>query len=130
MLIKIDRSSIRKNPNAGQTIHYRPLGQPITRTIVEYINDVEVSREVTKTQSHERVVSLTPSPKYLFSYENTIIHCDECSHEYTQHELEYDYDSGIESCPNCGNTLDIGYERLTESIINEAQNVRTSIIQN
>lgn len=90
ILIKIDRNSIKLNPNFGQTTYQVP-GQTAS-----------LSRPV------QLIRTINPEPKYLFSHETTIIECQYCHEKFPHIELQSESytDCDGESicntvCPKC-----------------------------
>ncbi len=111
VLIKIDRATIRENPNAGNTVYYVP-GKP------------EISEDgSTRTMNIQTLYSLTPEPKWLYKYTPTVIECKNCKKFIIHTELEsdsFDYDGGYSNrvCPECGewDCCDIEFEKITDVI--------------
>lgn len=114
-IIPIDRSTIRKNPNAGNTIYTIPIGtQECTRT--EYYGDrvkeyavysasevliLDRPRQEGDLQSGtisckylqptQVVHTLTPEPAYFYKYENPTIECEYCKSQFKHIELKSEW---------------------------------------
>lgn len=149
MLIKINRNSIRKNPNVGNTKYYIPGHKQEYKTVVEtkqYVKfgDKEwklISHDTKETQRIEQPVqvlhSLSPEPEWLYSYEDSEIECNACGNKSKYSELQekeidgywdnenpdqYYYPRTIERiCPICDSEecCEIEFEKI-EDVVNEA----------
>ena len=105
--IKIEKSSIKRNENAGQTTFLVP-----GRCVLE---DGIVTRPV------QLIRSLNPIPNFSADYIPTEIECRECHSKFFYTELEEDeladgtYSDTI--CPKCGEwyCCDIEFEKFNDS---------------
>lgn len=117
-LIRIDKKSIKKNPDAGSTILRRPIGQPEVYEKYEFKNGIMVNYEKTITQPYENLHTLTPIPlySYRYAYEDTIIECCHCGETFPANELTSDiYDDGYDrTCPKCDrqNCCELEFEKF------------------
>jgi len=111
VIIKIDKDSIKENPNAGCNTYVFP-----GRTTVEEKDGV-----IIKSKELHRVYSLTREGKLLFSFIPTEIECSECKEKFLHTELESDAmgcgDDEFWSdavCPKCGyfDCCEIEYEDI------------------
>lgn len=109
-LIRIDKSTIKENPYAGQSVVEQCVGNEIVRDGDGKIVSIRMQRQ----QLH----LLSPEPKYLFKYEPTQVECGSCHQKFSWEELLTDsWDDDIVSytiCPQCGewNCCEIEYEKL------------------
>ena len=118
--INIDRTSIKKNPNAGNMSYYRYLGPPtVTET---FVNGILVSKSI--KQNCETLHSLTPEPEYYYSHDKSaVIECDLCDARFCVKHLEEDWDDEgncIKNiCPVCkgANCCEIEYEKFDKSMV-------------
>ncbi|MFW9876909.1 MAG: hypothetical protein ACFFG0_27765 [Candidatus Thorarchaeota archaeon] len=161
-LIKIDQSSIRKNPTAGNTVYHINLGPPKYKIetnwpipnkkgiMLQSINSVDgkfiyqyIAAEnpskylckhikgrpensyfgITKINEYDTIYSLTPEPRFLYSYENKMVCCNNCKEKFDWKELLSDSLSCFEQeayswsdtiCPKCGewDCCKIEFEKL------------------
>jgi hypothetical protein len=119
-IIRIDRTTIKKNPNAGNMTYQRSLGPPtITET---FVNGILVSKTV--QQNIETLHSLTPEPAYWYEYQNTSIICDNCYCDFLHTKLidtwdDGEYDHFYNICPKCSKAecCEIEYEKFDESMV-------------
>lgn len=94
MTILIDRSTIRKNPD------YCPSGS------IQY------------AMSGGQLIDITSmhSPRFLYRYLPTDVTCEECGATFDHSKLvDSDY-SPADLCPECGEVVDVDYERLTDEM--------------
>lgn len=149
MLIKINRNSVRKNPNAGNTIYYIPGQKQEYKTVVETKQYVKfgnkgwqlISHDTQETQRTEQPVqtvhTLSPAPQWLYSYEDPEVECNACGNKSKYSELKekeipgyyddevqdhYHYSTTIERiCPICDSEecCKIELEKI-EDVVNEA----------
>lgn len=132
-LIKIDRLSVKKNPNAGNTNYILQLEPSEITTTIEYIGKkveqyvsigtkekklifcnidwTPIHTEINKKCDTQILHSLTPEGNWLFDYEKTLIKCDYCKQEFLHTELEEDWDETADDCypihnicPKCGSS--------------------------
>jgi len=113
-LIKIDRKTIKKNPNAGSTVTLVP------GIVDHYIDDNgnEVWERPVQRIYHEAERS------YLYKYKNNIVQCNECKKRFGVNKLEsdsYGYDDIYSDtiCPYCGmwNCCEIEYEQFDKEMM-------------
>ena len=119
-IIPIDRSSIRRNPDSGQTQSQIP-GREITETV----------DGVTTTTRQIVRMHFPPRPMFLYRYLETKVSCSFCHAEFLPSELQSDSrwngDDGGEDdesdciCPKCGvwECVWIEYELLTDTEMEE-----------
>ncbi len=158
-LIPINRSSIKKNPNAGQRVYY-VAGHPSIELTKIYkrgknwvreewwglsIKDCELegailSRQevitsiekpaswgpelsLTRKQPVETIHTLSPEPRFHYSYKDTPLACDSCQWIFLNSELCSDSRDGYDDwgysdtvCPRCGewDCCELEYEKLTD----------------
>ena len=99
-LIRIDKSTLRRNPLAGATRRFIP-GPIITNE--------------DGSQTCERIEVSGPAPEWLYEIEDTEVECDNC-HEKFSFLLLLDCEdcegNTFEVCPHCGeeNCCDITFE--------------------
>ena len=108
-LIKIDRASVRENPNAGNTTYY-VAGMPIK----EYD---EEGRVVSVKQDVQYLHRLTPESKFFYEYVPTEVKCEECGAQFLYTELKEseEWDVFLENvCPKCGTAdcCELEFEKL------------------
>lgn len=135
--IRIDKGSIRKNPNAGRTVYYREVGPPQSYekiidgdVVIEKYNGRECIRrtkldndvyELSSWMPFEIQYSLTPEPDYFFEYLSTDVSCEACGRKFDYSLLEDDWPNDecrvINICPFCKepNCCEIEYEQLDSS---------------
>lgn len=133
MLIKIDRSTIRPNPRAGRYDYQVPGRRATTIVRVEadlddsdvywrrtYVNGTLISEEpipygqqklgvvsIETDMNLQTLYSLSPEPKWLYEYEDTIVMCKYCGETFPYTELKADIhiDDGYAYrdciCPHC-----------------------------
>ncbi len=117
MILKINKSSVTKNPNADETVSYIPGRTTYHRVVVKdkreyrYMNDVLVLESDTEKPDEERTwidfsvntLYHFPEPKYLYDYEH--VQCYNCKKSFSHKELEYDegydYELITNICPYC-----------------------------
>lgn len=87
MLIKIDRDSIKKCENAGQTEFFVP-GH------TNYNEDGSITRLVSIVRT------MTPVPNYSALYQETILECQFCHGKFSYKKLENDEELK-NICPIC-----------------------------
>ena len=103
--IKINRSTLRKNPHAGNQCFYRYIGRAEITEI-----DGELITKITHSWPMEKIYSLTPEPSWLYQYEDTKVCCNLCKVEFFHKELEQFSDEDSDGnyyhnetvCPRCG----------------------------
>jgi len=114
MLVKIDRTTIKKNPNAGKTTYILPIG-PEECFKTEYYGD-RVKEYVVYSKSERLILdrprregdlqsgsiscrysqptqvihTLSPEPAYFYKYENPTIECEYCKSQFKHTELQSD----------------------------------------
>lgn len=117
--IKIDRSSIERNPNGGRTSINKPLGRVVYKFKInlkpEYLKydqldsfdsvgncegytcDEELVKKLVAEGAHieceqryQQFNFMTPQPLYFFKYENTTLTCPECGEETEYEKLRCD----------------------------------------
>jgi len=97
--ILIDRSTIRRNPNAGRNTYHIP-------------GPVHCSNGptgITMTREFQTMHTMCPEPSFFFSYIPTEVECDTCHQKFLHTELqadvEYDGEGGEfysdRICPRC-----------------------------
>lgn len=130
--VPIDRSTVRRNPNAGNRVYYQ-LGRAeerVTHTYSSpdgtrrrdvYVDGVlvesggmsagggEPTLEVVRSQPVQPLYSLTPEPAWWFEYVPTRVECAYCGASFPHTELGTDADDAGEDyhcsdtvCPRCG----------------------------
>ena len=119
--VPIDVTSVKKNPNAGNTVYQIYRGSRTETRHVKsglarsYIGDFLVAEEtvnepdsftVSTFQDYETVHSLRPEPDYFYDYEDITVRCDDCGKSLKISQLEYDdgndsdrYSNQV--CPHC-----------------------------
>lgn len=123
-LIKIDRSSIKKNPYSGQNVFYRCLGNPIVETECDKNNNlIEFSVRV----PYETLYTLERQPRFNYTYEELLLKCSECGKEFSNKDLESFSDEDCDGnyyfndriCPKCGtwDCCEIEYEKLSDDVL-------------
>lgn len=135
IVIKINKNSIKKNPNAGNTSYILPSG-PLqrhkevinTKKYIKLKEDeewmlVSESEKVSVSHSQPQQVthSLTPEGKYNFSYEDTKVRCRDCDKEFSYKLLEefFDDDSYLKDiCPYCHSSdcCEYRFESIEEAL--------------
>lgn len=124
-LVKIDRNSIKKNPNAGSKDWLVP-GRIETSWHIEMGEDEKPKVVVTQHRNIQRVYSIFPEPADLFKYIPTQVKCKNCGKKSIHDELESDclFDGENEIyieniCPHCShpNCCELEYEEMNERII-------------
>ena len=111
-IIKIDRETIKKNPNAERTVFHYPL-----RPSYEYNEDGTVKNI---RQEYQTLYSLTPDPEFLYEYILTLVKCEYCNEEFYHNELQSedwgDYGYSDTVCPKCNvsNCCEIQFESIKE----------------
>lgn len=141
IVIKIDKNSIKKNPNAGNTSYILPSG-PLQRhkEVINTKNYIKIKEDeewmlvseseevsVSHSQPQQVIHSLTPEGKYNFSYEDTKVRCKDCDKEFSYKLLDssYEYDSFYENiCPYCNlpNCCEYRFETIEEALNGTHQN--------
>lgn len=135
-LIKIDRSSIRRNPHYPHAYRYEVYPREMTRidTYRGYTTGdtdepkwVLYSQEIIEPKpQYEYVDLLGGAPKYHYDYCPTLVECEWCCEKFDYSDLEYDcsdpeYDGGWTetACPKCGfwECCQIEYEKLSEETL-------------
>jgi len=138
-LIKIDRDSIRVNPNAGKDFidilgRKRESKTIIKKDTIEYYQDglltgqmsntlnLPESITITQTQDIQRLFTLSPEPKYLYKYESPELECEYCYERFYYSELEDRFDDFTDQiyddcCPHCKVAYCCKYE--LEKLTNE-----------
>ena len=122
-IIKIDKESIKENPNAGSMMHKFASGPPKIEETYEVLFDgSRVLKNVRKTQPIQTIRHLNPEGPYLFDYLPTTIKCDYCGAEFDYKELSADCNCDSdgeeiwsnEICPKCGTwgCCEIEYEKI------------------
>lgn len=124
-VVKIDRASIKENPNAGRSVYRYPSGRP--RKIETFVDGILA--EVRYEQDIQEMYSLTPEGKWLFSYLPTNIRCESCGAEFEHTELLSDEEWETYTntkCPKCGDwrCCNIEYEKI-EDVIHAISGNRT-----
>lgn len=114
--VRIDRSTIRRNPNAGRTEIQIP-GRSY----------IENGKRITQLQT---VRLMTPEPSFFYEHNKTNVKCSRCMKSFGYSELEEyaDDDTYVSSreariCPRCGEWEccdEIEYEKLTDEMIAQA----------
>ncbi len=117
VIIKIDRSTIRRNPSAGSTT--------TMVAVMKYVDDNGTIRQHVREYGHE------PEPEWLYEYIPTEVRCCECGGTFKHTELRDDYtytedDNEFWSsnvCPLCGtwDYCEVEYEKLTDALRAEAK---------
>ena len=131
--IKIDRNSIRKNPNAGRTTYKIPgikqefKDEVTVRKFVRFGENQSWQQiSVDKTESVRTEIpiqvihSLSPEPDYLYNYAVTEITCLYCGNVFPHTDLKEEFVDGYwdpeiqdqyywdyykkNICPSCGST--------------------------
>lgn len=127
-LVKIDKNSIKENPDAGSTILRRPIGTPEIYEKYEYKNGVMINYEKSINQPYETIHMLSPISKYSFryKYEDTVVQCVDCHEIFSSDKLKYEIDYEGENnkvCPQCGvwNCCQLEFEKLNIEDINESK---------
>jgi hypothetical protein len=101
MLIKINRSSIKPNPNAGNSTYYQALGNG----------------------EYEILHTISPEGKWLYEYEDTLVTCYHCKAQFSYNDLESDEMSFGDNdmwtdkvCPKCHtwSCCEIEFERIEQ----------------
>lgn len=119
-IIKIDRSSIKLNPDGGKSIFYVAGQQHLyidgeevfcsdenRKVLIE--NSLKDGKVVKLAQDCNPIHLLSPLSKYLYNYEPTNVKCEDCGEQFDYKELRYDefYDDDYGSrwsdkiCPKC-----------------------------
>lgn len=110
-IVKIDKLSIKKNPNAGQTGYHIPGIQTIE---YEYKGDI-LPEELCDGKN-----GVLHTPKYLYKYEDTVVTCNKCGNEVIWHEIPLigDFDA-LGYCPECYATgsFDYEFESISDCIV-------------
>jgi hypothetical protein len=113
-IIKIDRSTVRPNPNAGQTA-YRVAGRSYTEEtkvfkrghdwIKQQWSDGFMYRQdsitslkcpsdwassINHIQEYSDIHTLSPEPAFLYEYENPELVCDSCGGTFCHQDLLFD----------------------------------------
>ena len=86
-LIKIDRSTVRPNPRAGQNVHYVAGRLTEEARWMDPDGTVHVSMSI---PTQELYTLGGPEGKYLFEYEPTVLVCDSCGNGFGHGDLECD----------------------------------------
>lgn len=109
-LIRIDRNSIRKNPDAGHTSFFVKGREWEER---------HPDGSITHHAPVEVVHTMYPAPTFLFDYVPAQVTCEDCGASFLHTELEADsvdcdaYSTAV--CPRCKtwDCCEIEYEKLT-----------------
>lgn len=120
-LIKIDRNSIKENPDAGQTSFFIPGA--VYKTATGWARHIQ--------QCHQ----MTPDPNYLFNYEDCEVECTYCKEKFSYKDLkskeaydfEYDEDYTLYYvCPKCNepDCCDFEYEKI-DDVLNEIRRAKS-----
>ena len=138
IMIPIDRASVKKNPNAGQTVYQLYLGSEtrkvevkdgVKRTwIINKNSDAFLIQEeqcnepdyieVEHKEKYDTIQSLTAEPAYLYTYVDSDLTCYNCKAVFKYSELEYDEilrDTWSDRiCPNCHvwDCVDVQFENF------------------
>lgn len=145
MLIKINRKSIKKNPNAGNTTYHMPLGpteyhktvintkQYVSNNGIDYLLVADnTETKLSLSQPVQTIHTLSPEPDWLYKYEDPEVECKECGNKFKHSELkdeshEYIDEDGFDNwgeiknvCPICDTQecCDVKFEKI-EDIIRE-----------
>ncbi len=96
IVVEIDRSTIRRNPDAGR----REIMVPGRSAVGP---DGTISRQM------QRIYTIFPDPEFLFKYEPTEVKCSKCGAIFDVSKLEsyedfYTYAPAADAriCPECG----------------------------
>lgn len=95
-VIKINRSTVRRNPTAGRSA-YQIAGRPSVREV--YVDGVLVERTV--HQPVQTLYSLTPEGEFLYEYEDPVVTCDCCNERRQLSSYEYGIDEAGNDYYNC-----------------------------
>lgn len=112
-IIKIDKSSIKKNPN-HENMSYTVPGK------------IEILPDGSTHRYSQRIYTLTPAPRYIYEYLTTEVQCEYCKAKFSYKDLKADYvycdDNQDEIwsnqiCPTCGafDCCEIEYERIDKA---------------
>lgn len=117
--IKIDKSSIKSNPEGGKTDFIIP-GACYT------------DENGNMSRSFQRVQTLTPEPYWFYDYEEVEVECYFCNTKFYSKELNSEWvewfsEDGEEAtfvenmCPNCktGDCCEIEYEKIDKVLKEE-----------
>lgn len=112
-IVKINRETIRPNPNAGSTIVYIP-----GRYVKEFNDDGSVSIRA----DYQTIHTLQPQAKFLYEYIPTLVQCAFCYAEFYHTELateeyqSYGYSDTV--CPKCESfdCCNIEFEKFGEEM--------------
>lgn len=127
--VKIDRNSIKKNPNAGNEttiiqgpIEFKHRGETITLKQAQELaangGELRVERYITEFRYF-------PEDDYFYEYEKIKVRCNNCSGEFFSNELQSDEDwdgeneiYSTEVCPLCGefDCCVIEYEKIEDAL--------------
>lgn len=102
--IPIDRSTVRRNPNAGRSVFY-VAGRAYEETTVGEDGTVRICRR----QDVQTIYDF-PQSAFLWEYAPTEVRCGVCGEAFSHTELETDdtdfgddgYCSTDRKCPKCG----------------------------
>jgi len=114
MKYKIPYLSKKKNPNAGQTVHYHP--GVVSYEYDEQGNIIAMGRELITYRT------IMPSPDYLYEYNmNIAVSCSACGSIFAARQLVNDLDEDSDgswngsptTCPFCkeGYCCELEYEQ-------------------
>lgn len=127
--VKIDRKSIKKNPNAGNKVYQRVLAPDTIEVSViakdinggwanwffvnNYLSSITpsvppkddvLSINVNRKSNIETLHTLQGGPKYFFGYEDTEVECEDCHKKFSHTLLKDDYVDiydGEDVCDTC-----------------------------
>lgn len=107
--VKIDRSSILKNENAGRNMYFVPGHKT-------YNEDGSWSRDVSIVRTW------TPEPEYTCRYEDLNVECDLCKKQFSFKMLKSDYqdDCFVDNiCPLCSEPecCEIEFEKFSLDMV-------------
>ena len=110
-VVKIDKDTIKKNPDAGRTVDYCVVGRPV----ITYHEGGSMGI----LQPVQILHRMAPSPQFLYQYLPTRVSCEYCSAEFNFDELESDGDEEGWSetvCPKCHiwNCCEVEFESLSQ----------------
>jgi hypothetical protein len=113
-IIKIDRSTVRPNPNAGQSIYQVAGRSHVYETrvfkrgrdwIKQELSDGLLNRQdsitslkcpanwassINHVQEYQTFHSMSPEPGFIYTYENPELVCDSCGGTFRYRDLETD----------------------------------------
>lgn len=121
--IPIDRTTIRENPNAGNTVYYQqgPTEYQMNLELISWDNKKWKLTAVNKTakQNINKLYSLTPEGSHFYDFEKTIISCDSCGKTFSWDQLKAEGCDDFWSdriCPSCEawDCCELEFERLND----------------